>query len=374
MDGTRTISGIQEAFQKKFNQHVDRETIEQLIRDLDERLLLDNSRFRAHWTAEIERYLNSPTRPAAHAGRAYPADPQALRAELASLFTGDKGPGALAEPHVGGDNASGLIGVLSPHIDLHRGGPTFAWAYKRLFEESDADLFVIFGTAHNPMSQLFSVTRKHFETPLGTVETDKQFAARLTANLSATPGGRDINLAANELAHRHEHSIEFQTIFLQYLLSGRRPFKIVPVLVGSLHEYVLAGQSPAEAPEMKAFVAAMRRTAASHAGKVCYISSGDLAHIGQRFGDKAFLDTKRLQLQATDDQALLASACRADAEGFFQHIARQRDANRVCGLAPTYTMLEVMQPGRGELLKYDQAVELDGTSCVSFGSLAFYRE
>ena len=22
-----------------------------------------------------------------------------------------------------------LLGVLSPHIDLHRGGPAFAWAY-----------------------------------------------------------------------------------------------------------------------------------------------------------------------------------------------------------------------------------------------------
>ena len=35
-------------------------------------------------------------------------------------------------------------------------------------------------------------------------------------------------------------------------------------------------------------------------------------------------------------------------------------------------MLRVTQPKRGELLRYDQAVELDGTSCVSFASLAFY--
>jgi hypothetical protein len=32
-----------------------------------------------------------------------------------------------------------------------------------------------------------------------------------------------------------------------------------------------------------------------------------------------------------------------------------------------------MEPSHGELLKYDQAVELDGTSCVSFGSVAFYK-
>jgi AmmeMemoRadiSam system protein B len=117
----------------------------------------------------------------------------------------------------------------------------------------------------------------------------------------------------------------------------------------------------------------MKKTVKTHAGRVCFISSGDLAHIGQRFGDREFLNTDRLKRQAADDKQLLAAACQADAEGFFQHISRQQDANRICGLAPTYTMLEVMQPGRGELLKYDQAVELDGTSCVSFGSVAFYR-
>ncbi len=279
-----------------------------------------------------------------------------------------------AAPADGAPAAEGLLGVLSPHIDLHRGGPTFAWPYKRLVEESDADLFVIFGTAHNPMSELFSVTRKHFETPLGTLETDRQFCARLSANLKSTPGGAAMNLAANELAHRQEHSIEFQAVFLQYLLGEKRPIKIVPVLVGSFHPFITAGTSPSNAPEVAALVAAMRKTADAHSGRVCYISSGDLAHIGQRFGDREFLDAERLKMQAADDRELLAAACRPDAEAFFRHIAREQDRNRVCGLAPTYTMLKVMEPGRGEMLKYDQAVELDGTACVSFGGAAFYRQ
>src|SRR5262249_16377387 len=136
-------------------------------------------------------------------------------------------------------------------------------------EESDADLFVIFGTAHNPMRHLFSVTRKHFETPLGTVETDRQFVARLTANLAATPGGSELNLAADELAHRQEHSIEFQTVFLQYLLGARRPLKIVPVLVGSFHEFVESGKQPSSAAPVAAFVSALEKTLAEHSGRVC---------------------------------------------------------------------------------------------------------
>src|SRR5262249_44653997 len=147
-----------------------------------------------------------------------------------------------------------------------------------------------------------------------------------------------------------------------------------PVLVGSFHEFIESGQSPGESPEVSAFVAALQKTAQAYPGRICYISSGDLAHIGQRFGDRQFLDAKRLQQQAVDDRTLLDAAWPADAEAFFRLVVQSQDQSRICGLAPTYTLLQVVQPARGELLRYDQAVELDGTSCVSFGSVAFYRE
>jgi MEMO1 family protein len=372
MDGTRTLAEIQGEFGRRFGQPADPSDVEQLVIELDNRHFLDTERFRARWKLEIERYLNSSVRPAAHAGGAYSGDPQGLRKQLAALFTCETGPGAPAE-QANTVLPNRLCGVLSPHIDLHRGGPAFAWAYKKIIEESQADLFVIFGTAHNPMRNLFSVTRKHFDTPLGTVETDRRFVAHLSAKLKAAPGGLELDLAADELAHRHEHSIEFQAVFLQYLLADRRPFKIVPVLTGSFHDFVAQNISPANSPHVAAFVSAMQQTAEEHSGKICYISGGDLAHIGQRFGDRAFLDQARLTEQAENDRELLAAACRADADGFFNHVARQQDRHRICGLSPTYTMLQVMRPRRGELLRYDQAVELDGTSCVSFASLAFYE-
>lgn len=372
MDGSRTVGELASAFTERTRQPVDLEDVEQLIRDLDDRLLLDTPRFRARWKQELEVFLNSKTRPAIHAGRAYPADPQALRAELTAIFATGKGPGAPGDSPVAGEATAGLVGILSPHIDLHRGGPTFAWSYKRLVEESDAELFVIFGTAHAPTSNLFCVTRKDFETPLGTVETDRQLAGRLTSTLAATPGGADLNLAADELVHRYEHSLEFQAVFLQFLLGERRPFKILPVLVGSFHDFIRTGANPGDAPAVRAFVAALRKTIAAHGKRVCYISSGDLAHIGQRFGDRSLLNAARLERLAADDRALLEAACRSDANAMFDHVAKENDANRVCGISPTYMMLEAARPTRGELLKYEQAVELDGTACVSFASAAFY--
>jgi AmmeMemoRadiSam system protein B len=374
MDGTRTLAEIQADFQEQFHQPVDLADVERVISELDRRFFLDNDRFRARWKAEVETYLNRPVRPAAHAGGAYEADPQALTAQIASFFTAPNGPGALVEQVTAGSDGQKLCAVLSPHIDFRRGGPAFAWAYKKLIEESAADLFVILGTAHNPMRNLFALTKKGFDTPLGTVETDRMFVARLASKMAASPAGKDLNLFGDELAHRQEHSIEFQAVFLQSLLGGKRPFQIVPILVGSFHQFVRAHESPSTSPEVTAFVHALRATITEHKGQVCLISSGDLAHIGQRFGDRAFLDAERLQAQAASDKELMEAACRPDAGGFFELIARDEDRNRVCGLSPTYTMLEVARPTRGELLRYDQAVELDGTSCVSFAAAAFYRD
>ena len=281
-----------------------------------------------------------------------------------------------------GSASDRLLGVLSPHIDFARGGPAFAWAYRQIVEKSDADLFVIFGTAHQWMQNTFSVSRKHFDTPLGVVETDKQFIGRLGQKLAAEPGGREMNLFGDELAHRTEHSIEFQVVFLQHILGERRPFKVVPILVRSFREFVVDSRLPITAEPIKAFVSALRATVKEYttakngqpAGKVCFISGGDLAHIGPRFGDRDRLDRQRLESQAEDDRALLAAACRADSAGFFQHVASSQDRNRICGLSPTYAMLEVMQPRHGKFLTYGQANDPSGASCVSFGSLAFYGD
>ncbi len=381
MDGSRTLADLQQAIQERIKQPVAPADVESVVRALDERNFLDTQRFRSLWKLQIERYLNLRVRPAAHVGTAYAEQPAALREQLAALFTDPKGPGqpavraATVVDRTDGNtsaNPGTLTGIVSPHIDLRRGGLAFAWAYKTLAEQSDADLFVILGTGHSPMRNMFALTKKDFDTPLGTVETDRTFVARLAARMTATPGGKDISLYGDELAHRQEHSIEFQAVFLQYLLGDRRPFKIVPILTGSFHEFVAAGTSPVSSPELAGFVSALRGAVAEYQGRVCFIASADLAHIGQRYGDQALLDAARLQQQSETDRRLLAAACAPDAEAFFRQIAEREDRDRVCGLSPIYTMLAATQPQRGELLRYDQAVELDGTSCVSFASAAFY--
>ncbi len=386
LDGSRTIGEIRADFEGRLGHTVSLADVEKVVRDLDERDYLDTERFRNRWKRAIELYLNARVRPAAHAGRAYPADAAALRKQIAELLANDQNQGTAPREETKADctavagapaeaGARGtLCGVLSPHVDLRRGGVSIAWACQKLLDETDADLFVVLGTAHNPMRQLFAATKKDFATPLGNVHTDRKFVARLAARMSAGQRGDDLNLMADELAHRQEHSIEFPIVLLQSLLGGKRSFQIVPILVGSFHEFVTDQTSPKDDPRVATLIAALRATVAEHEGRVCYLASGDLAHVGQRFGDREFLDADRLAEQSRHDRELLNAARDADAEQFFRRIAASGDRDRVCGLSPTYVMLEAAQPTQGEVLRYDQAVELDGTGCVSFASAAFYRD
>ena len=370
MEGEHTLAEIQTVFQQQTGAAAPLADVERVVRQLDEAYLLGGERFEGYRREQIEAYLSSPVRPASHAGGAYEEEPEALRQQLAGFFTGEGGPGAIGSEVIA--DGSPVRGIVSPHIDLRRGGPAYAWAYKQVVERGGSDLFVIFGTAHNPMEQHFCVSRKDFETPLGVVRTDREFIDRLADHLASSVAGRQVDLFEDELVHRFEHSIEFQTTFLQYVLGGKREFRIVPVLTGSFQEFMAGGVQPDESPEVQAFLAALRAAARQYQGSVCYISGADFAHIGQRFGDQWPLDEKRLAEQSEYDHRLLEAACGCDWQGLFSQVVQQDDGSRICGLSPTYVMLRLMDSARGELLKYGQAVEPDGTSCVSFASVAFY--
>src|SRR5262249_55534760 len=161
------------------------------------------------------------------------------------------------------------------HIDYQRGGQTFAWAFREIAEHTDASLFVIIGTSHYSPAR-FTLTRQDFKTPLGIAQTDQAYIDRLVAHYGD-------GLFADPLAHVPEHSIELEVVFLQYLYEGKRPFRIVPLLVGSFHDCIdMGGISPAKRLDVARMIEALRRAEAETAEKICYLISGDLAHIGPK--------------------------------------------------------------------------------------------
>jgi AmmeMemoRadiSam system protein B len=120
-------------------------------------------------------------------------------------------------------------------------------------------------------------------------------------------------------------------------------------------------------------ITAMRRVEEEMNEPICYIISGDLAHIGPKHGDPYPVETPFLNHSQQQDQALLAAAAKVDVAGYFDLVAEERDCRRICGLPPTYTLLEAMRPRAGRLLHYDQYVHPHGDESVSFASMAFYR-
>jgi len=183
---------------------------------LDDAGFLDSPRFAERRRRIEETWLASPSRPAAHAGGAYAGEADALRSQIDGFFVHPEGPG-LPEARAVPERLRGLI---APHIDFHRGGPTYAWAYRALVERSDADLFVILGTCHGGMADPFAATLKPYDTPLGAAEVDRGFFEALQRRYRH-------DLLASEAAHRSEHSVEFQAVMLRRLLGARAQVTVV---------------------------------------------------------------------------------------------------------------------------------------------------
>ena len=357
-DGSKTLAEILDRVNRESGRPISMGELEGLVEQLDRSMVLDGPTVRSFG----ESYSRLESRPAAFAGRSYPADPSRLREELGRYFAHPQG----SDFPVQGDRLDQIPvkAILCPHIDFGRGGPVYTWAYRELVERSDVDVFVILGVAHQHCGNRFALTRKDFETPLGKVHTDRAYVDRL-AELAGP------NLFDDELAHRTEHSIEFQAVFLQYLLGGRRDFAIVPILVGSFHDLMTDGISPMDNPSVRRMVEALRLLEHRSGKRVAYIGSVDLCHVGPEFGDPCPIDDSALAEIRAFDGAMLDRAIGDDPEGWFSEAAAIDDRHRVCGLAATYTLLHAIGPTRGRILRYDQAVNPSRTCCVSFASVAF---
>ncbi len=150
-------------------------------------------------------------RPAAFADVSYPANPIKLSRLL------DTAPDTVRSflQHVPPTLASirqGAEAIVAPHIDFRVGLNTYAPAFQAL-RDSTADVFVVIATSHYGWQDLFIPTFQHFSTPLGVVRTDTELLNELYKRLP-------YSLTRDEIAHRDEHSIEFEAVWLQHLFGG----------------------------------------------------------------------------------------------------------------------------------------------------------
>jgi len=360
MDGNHSLRDIQADFCRATGEVLTIAELEGLTGQLDEQRYLDSPGFRSFHQSLMQKFQNSPSRPAHHAGSAYEESYEGLKSQIQSFFDAPDGPGN----HFSPDFSKPLRGLIAPHIDFTRGGPAYAHAYKALAEHPGAGTFIVFGTCHTPMSQRFSITGKDYETPLGTAKTDRDFVARLSAKMQGH--------YSDEFCHRAEHSVEFQAVCLQYVLGPKQDFRIVPILVSSFHDIHSEGRTAAEDPEIQTVVTAVRETIRETKGYVCIIAGADLAPVGRRFGDAEGPTEHSLCEVEREDRIFLNLASAGDAEGLFQSIAADNDRRRVCGYPPIYMTLRCIDQPDGKLLQYRQWSDLDAGAAVTYAAMAIY--
>lgn len=367
-DGESTRDEICVEFHRRYGTPLQREALDRLLDQLDQAFLLDSERFRAHSASVFGAFAQSPTRKAHLAGESYPAEPAMLAAALDAYFDPPHGPG---RPN----GAGGPLprAVVAPHIDFARGGPAYAWAYKPLAEATELpELVVLFGTDHMGAEQPFTLTRKHYETPFGALHTDVALVDALTARVGAALGEKAAqDLFRDEYHHRGEHSLEFQMVWLRHVWKDRADgLKVVPILCGSLHDFVESGRGPRTDPRVDVFLTALGELVAGR--RTLYLAGADLAHVGPRFGDADPLDAEDRGSLERRDQATLVAAGRGDAAAWFDEIRKERDRRRVCGLPPIFALLEAAQPGAGRVAAYAQCpADENGGSIVSIASLVY---
>jgi hypothetical protein len=300
-----------------------------------------------------EAFRIAPLREASHVGTAYPS----TAAEIQERFS--------TEMPTSGEPMPFPKAVAAPHVSPEGGFGSYRAAYAFDADGTEELTFVILGTSHYGMPERFGLTRKPFRTPLGTAEVDVELHDLLMKRAGAA-------IVEEDYCHAREHAVEFQVLFLQYLM--KRPIRILPVLCGPFVESLTSGKPPESLESNRRFFDALGDIAASRSDLV-WVLGVDLAHIGRRYGhSEAMRANEGVMLEVRErDLERLERVSAGDADGFFDLVRPDSDPLNWCGYPPLYTFLKSAAPAlnlEGEVLRYEQW-NIDEASVVSFAAMHF---
>ena len=354
-DGRQTELDLRAALVRITGNLVVGEIGQHLIHTLSQAGFLEDETFARIEEQRRREFAQQPVRDPAHAGSAYPAEPDRLRETMSRLLPGeDRAADADGE----------LFAIAAPHISPAGGWQSYRAAYRLLKPEHRDRTFVILGTSHYGAPEKFGLTRKNFRTPLGEAVTDQRLADWLAAR-----GGGAVEM--EDYCHSFEHTVELQVIFLQHVLGP--DVRILPVLCGPFARSLVDGASPENDGEVKRFLEALGELRDREDSRLFWILGVDMAHMGARYHDPfaAVAGQGIMSEVGARDGARIARIKAADAAGFWELVRENRDDLKWCGASPFYTFLKAAPAARGELLRYEQW-NIDERSVVSFAGMAFF--
>jgi MEMO1 family protein len=340
-----------------------------VVQGLDQLCYLDNEKTRRQMEQLKSDYHNQPLRHPVLAGRAYPDDAVKLHEVISDYIRRSE---TMDIPE---QDRGRIVAIASPHIDYQRGWQTYGAVYSALQQTRRPHIVFLFGTAHHGGSSLFQLTGKDFAMPSAVVPVARDVVEQL-----ARVYGEERSFT-DELMHRGEHSLELQLPFIIQRFKDEGLPLVVPILVGSFHNFVLTGKMPMDSPDVSEFVEAVAESVKKLMGEglgVLLYAGIDLAHVGLHFGDTQRVSDEGLESLRHWDMGLLGCVDSADASALFAYVARDQDNRRVCGYPALYTMFSVMQRAgwrvRGTCLDYRQAVEAESDCVVSFAGAYWVPE
>lgn len=356
-DGEHSLQEIGALYLKRFGEFLMPDKIGGLVTELDTKLFLEGERAEAARRAQQDQYRNGPLRAAAFAGRSYEADGAKLKKQIDGFFTSKEGPDFKPSENAG----KPIKGLVAPTYDLKQAGPIYAWAYKELQESAQPDVYVVIGTANAGLENMFAVTDKDFETPLGIVPADQPLLASIKARFPAA--------FEEDLTHQAEHAIEFQLPFLQQVVGDKKPFTIVPILC-SFSAMSLGEPSVRQAVEI--FLTGLREVLEASGRSYCVVAAAELAHLGMRYGDKAPPTDFSFHRSMQFDLEMLKPVEELKSEEFAAYIQKEVDQRRISGFSPIYSLLRLIQAEKGQVLRYDRGITDQYNSTVTYASMAFF--
>lgn len=326
-----------------------------LLSALSEAGFLEDENFQRRREDAERAFAEAPLRRPAHAGTGYPGEASELRATFDEYLSGAKTNGATNRR---------VLGIAAPHVSPFGGVEAYRAAYSALNQADAERTFVILGTSHYGHPDRLGLTRKPFVTPFGETVTDTRLIDELENKLGAAA-------LIEDYCHAIEHSIEFQVVFLQHLFGP--DIRILPVLCGSYLRSIYEGGLPEEDDNVRRILGTLGEIGAREDGKLLWVLGVDMAHMGQRYGDRITAIAGRDEMAEVEqrDRVRIQHMEAGDARGFWDLVQQKQDDLKWCGSAPIYTFLKAVPQARGELLGYKQW-NIDEASVVSFAGMRFH--
>jgi len=274
------------------------------------------------------------------AGSWYASTAGALQKQIEGCFTHELGPGET--PKVVEKGPRNVVGLVCPHAGYVYSGPVASYAYHKLAADGRPDVVVIFSPNHTGFGSALALMNEGvWRTPLGDVEIDTMVANQILDE------SRIIDV--DDRAHAHEHSIELQLPFLQYLYDA--DFKFVPIcfLMQDLESSRDVGLAVSKALSGK---------------NALVIASTDMTHYeSQRSAEKK-------------DKMAIETVTKLDEERYYSLVESYNIST--CGYGPTVaaiTAAKKLGAREGQLLCYRTSGDVTGdfSAVVGYASIAFMK-